>query len=63
MNRTTIEVIKAVACLIVALLSVVLAFTTHQPLMFVVFVVLAIATGWFWWKATYFSKNPPSPDQ
>lgn len=63
MNRTTLEIVKAVICAVVALLSVVLAFTTHQPLMLVVAVVLALATGWFWWKARFFSKNPPDADR
>ncbi|MUN55310.1 hypothetical protein GMA10_08835 [Kocuria koreensis] len=63
MSRRGIETIKAVACAVMAVVSLVLLFVTHQFMMALVTILLAVAAGWFWWKASYFTKNPPDSRQ
>lgn len=57
MNRSRIEMIKATVVGALALLSLLLVLGIHDYSMGWLPVILGLLTGWFGWKANYFSRN------
>ena len=57
MNRSKIEMIKAVVMTIFAVLMLLLVVGLHDYTLVWVPILLGIFSGWFWWKASYSSRD------